>query len=101
MHDVPMLSIRVQAYTGDRLLCGSADMFPLIEAAERRGLPLLSGVDVYDDTTFNQKQSVQLQRELDELAGQSEGLDLLITSVRQALAIVDAYPHIYLIFDGD
>ena len=95
------INIFVRDYLGGKLLEGSLDVRGVIAAAEARDLPLLASVDVYDDTTFNRKQSARLRHEIDALSGQSDDLDALLTSLSEAVAVVDEKPHRYLVFNGD
>lgn len=94
-------TIYVRDYLGEKLMQGAIDMQSLLAAAEAHDLPLLAGVDLYDDTTFNRKQSVRLKNELDRLSVLGEYLEEAIASLLEATALVSARPHRYLVFNGD
>jgi hypothetical protein len=93
-------TISVRDYLGKQLMRASVDMGELLRSAEELGLPLLSGVDIYDDTTFNRKQCAGLRDELVPLS-QIEGLMAAVESLMEAVALVDETPHRYVVFNGD
>ena len=91
----------VRDFVGQFVFRGTIDMRDLLTAAETRGVPLLSGVDIYDVTTFNRKQSVRLADELGVIAQRSDDLEDAIASLRDALRLMGEAPHRYLVFNGD
>lgn len=95
------VTVYVQDFRGEKLLRGSVDMGRVLAAAEEHGLPLLSSVDVYDDTTFNQKQSARLTDELDVLSVHQDDLGDAIASLKAAIDVVGEGPHRYVVFNGD
>ena len=85
-----------------RWLRGAVDVRGMLLAAEQQGFPFLGGVDVYDDTTFNQKQSQFLANELAEVVDSSDNdLTDAAQSLSTALALVRDAPHRYVVFNGD
>ena len=95
------VTIYVQDFRGDKLHGDSVEMRGVLSAAEERGLPFLTSVDVYDNTTFNRKQTVRLAEELNALSGAREDLGEAIASLRAAITVVAKRPHRYLVFNGD
>jgi hypothetical protein len=96
------VTIMVRDFRGETILRGTVDVRGVLTAAARCGSPLLSGVDVYDDTTFNRKQSAALSDELDALVDlPGDDLTEAAHSLRAALALVHEAPHRYLVFNGD
>jgi hypothetical protein len=95
------VTIYVQDYLGEKLLRGSLDVSGVLAAAEEHGLPFLTSVDVYDDTTFNRRQSARLAEELDILSGSQDGLAEAIASLHEAIDMVGERAHRYLVFNGD
>lgn len=61
------VTVYVRDYRGETLLSGSVDVRGILVAAAKHGSPMLSGVDEYDDTTFNRTQSILLGAELNTL----------------------------------
>ncbi|MFC5175647.1 hypothetical protein [Nocardioides taihuensis] len=94
------VTIYVEDYLGEVLLRDPTDMRDLLEAAESLGLPLLTSVDVYDDTRFNRRQSERLVSEVDALSGQRD-LTPAIAALQVAISLVGERPHRYLMFNGD
>lgn len=92
--------VYVRAYGGERLGYGSEEVSALVREAHRSGLPLLGGVDLYDDTVFNQMQCEVILRELSTF-DEDPVLSRPAQDVRQQIEIVMRTPHRYLVFNGD
>lgn len=93
----------VRTFTGEIL---SRSVHPgigaLCQAARERHLPLLSGVDPYDNTVFNRSQVNDVRAELDSLRNAGDFEDLVLwTELVQLIELVNAKPHRYLLFNGD
>ena len=91
--------IHVRDFFGEILLRGSLDVWGVIEAARRVGLPFLAHVDEYDDTVFNLIQMQVVERELESLIERGECV-AQAEEILAALETVRARPHRYLVFYG-
>jgi hypothetical protein len=106
------IGVHVTEYSGavvatlDSLAPGDINRLCALAAADPTRYPLLSGVDEYDDTVFNPRQSLQLARELHTLApAGGDGLRLTIQAVLQLIDLLQPAPgrphHRRLVFSGD
>ncbi|WP_157803635.1 hypothetical protein [Luteimicrobium subarcticum] len=75
-------------------------MTRLLKEAQLRELPFLAGVDEYDDTIFNRRQTHTVALELVELREMTE-IRNQVEDIEAAIGIVQQRPHRYLVFNGD
>jgi hypothetical protein len=97
------ISVIVRTFTEEIL---SRSVHPgigaLCQSARERHLPLLSGVDPYDNTVFNRLQVRDVRAELDSLRDAGDFEDLVLwTELVELIELVNAKPHRYLLFSGD
>ncbi|WP_143766927.1 hypothetical protein [Micromonospora sp. L5] len=105
------MSVQVHEYSGVVVerLTDEADVGLLCSfaASEPSRYPLLSGVDPYDDTCFNPRQSVSLAAELRSIIEQSEDgrVRAAAQAVVQLASLLEVAPrrphHRRLLFIGD
>jgi hypothetical protein len=97
------ISVSVRDYLDRRIAeSTSLDFEAFCGLASPIDHPFIGNIDPYDDTVFNQHQSMRLRLEvvnllsLGQSAGQDAGRWLL-----EMCKLLDAKPHRYLIFSGD
>jgi hypothetical protein len=101
------ISVRVDEYTGKLVSMVAGDARDLCRAASSDPVryPLLSGVDEYDDTTFNARQAVRLIAELEILQIDypqwSDAIAPLIILAKLLPPAPGRPRHRRLIFNGD
>jgi hypothetical protein len=105
------LNVQVREYTGELVgaVNRSADVGALCSFAAQNPstYPLLSGVDPYDDTTFNPRQAAVVSTELASLAApaQHEQVRQAATELLSLTALLEVQPgrphHRRLMFIGD
>jgi hypothetical protein len=65
-------------------------------------LPLLGGVDPYDNTVFNRRQAGRVRMELEALRASGSGeFEEVIDAIDSLIDLVSQRPHRYLFFNGD
>ncbi|WP_153040257.1 hypothetical protein [Actinoplanes sp. TFC3] len=105
------ISVRVVEYSGKLVseIAGECDVKAICQAASSNPAqyPLLAGVDAYDDTTFNPRQTAMLIAELERLTATVDFLHLsdsiapLITLAELLLPAPRRPHHRRLVFSGD
>lgn len=97
------VSVLVRTFTGNIL---QSTTVPLVKEmctlAREMDLPLLGGVDPYDNTIFNGLQVAGVQRELQTLRLRGpEEFEEVIDEINRLIGLVTQKPHRYLVFNGD
>ena len=98
------ISVLVRTHTGKVLARSThSSLGAVCRLAKADDLPLLGGVDPYDDTVFNRFLLPSVSGELDLLlaAAQDAGVREAIGEVLALVELVGLRPHRYLLFNGD
>lgn len=104
------IGVRIYEYTGEIVgEYGGRDIHQLcrIAEADTTRYPLLSGIDPYDDTTFNPRQAQRVGQELREFAETNPSVELRKVAIELAEVVSLLAPeqgrphHRRLVFSGD
>jgi hypothetical protein len=91
------IAVRVEEYSGARVQAlEGVQVEPLVAAVreEPDSFPLLSGIDPYDDTVFNRRQTVRLAHELHALARSTddEAIASIVERLLGLIALIEPAP---------
>jgi hypothetical protein len=97
------ISVLVRTFTGTVLQSVTAPLVKeMCDLAREIDLPLLGGVDPYDNTVFNSLQVVRVRSELEILRLNDSGkFEAVIEGIISLIDLVQQKSHRYLLFSGD